>query len=54
MIRKVRVSTVAAEAAEGDVSRTPDMAQDTRNSLVYRFSSSLAPLSLRFECLEQP
>ena len=40
MIRKVRVSTVAAEAAEGDVSRTPDIAQGTRVSLVDRLASS--------------
>jgi len=39
-IRKVRVFTVAAEAAKGDVSRTPDMAQDTRDSIVDRLAYS--------------
>ena len=42
MIRKVRVSPVAAEAAKGDESRTPDIAQDTRDSLVDRLASGPA------------
>ena len=52
MIRKVRVSTVAAEAAQSQWpaipssraaayrGRTPDMAQDTRDSLVDRLGPS--------------